>query len=109
LRFDTVLEEKPAARERPPRPVRIRSDIKISRQTRERFRDFIRATAVAPTDRLQDSAWQRMFGWLRPAARSRARKNGPPPSAADALEGQLPEGIELRRYVDRAPVEAELP
>ncbi len=116
LRFDTVLDEKTPARPRPPRPVRIRSDLKISRQTRERFRDLIRATAVAPTDSLPDSAWQRMLGWLRPGARSgtggsagKKRRHASATSAAEALKGQLPEGIELRRYVDRAPVEAELP
>lgn len=110
LRFDTVLDEKPTARERPSRPVRIRSDLAISRQTRERFRDFIRATAVAPSDPLRGSAWHRMFGWLHPSSRSRAgRKRSAPASPAEALKGQLPEGIELRRYVDRAPVEAELP
>src|SRR5690606_557929 len=106
LRFDSVLDEGTPARARPPRPVRIRSDLKISRQTRERFRDLIRATAVAPADSLHDSAWHRMLDWLRPGARSRAgssaakRRRAAATSAAEALGEQLPDGIELRRYVD---------
>ncbi|HEY0879298.1 MAG TPA: HD-GYP domain-containing protein, partial [Zeimonas sp.] len=111
LRFDTVLNEKPAGREHPARPVRIRSDVKISRQTRERFRDFIRATAIAPMEPAHEPAWRRALSWLRPSARARAAKptRSQAASPREALKDQLPEGIELRRYADRAPIEEELP
>ncbi len=111
LRFDTVLDDKPAPRERIPRPVRIRSDLAISRQTRERFRDFIRATAVASAETADDPAWRRALDWLRPEPRRRAAKRprSAPGSPQSALDGQLPADIELHRYVDTTPVEAELP
>lgn len=112
IRFDTVLDEKPAGvRERPPRPVRIRSDVEISRRTRERFRDFIRATAVAPTVHAHEPTWRRALSWLRPGAgrgMSKQLREGIA-DAREALGGQLPEGVQLRRYVDRAPIEDELP
>ncbi len=111
LHFDTVLDEKPAARPAAMRPVRIRADVKISRQTRERFRDFIRATAIAPAEAPNQSALRRALDWLRPAGRSRAGPRTRPLSAGGhpALDIRLPDGIELRRYADRAPIEAELP
>ncbi len=111
LRFDTVLDGKPANRERALRPVRIRSDLAISRQTRERFRDFIRATAIAPTEAAGDPAWRRALDWLRPEPRRRAAKRtrGVSGSPHSALDGQLPANIKLRRYVDTTPVETELP
>ncbi|MCO5102146.1 MAG: DUF3391 domain-containing protein [Burkholderiaceae bacterium] len=114
LRFDTVLDEKPAVREPAPRPVRIRADVKISRQTRERFRDFIRATAIAPAQAPAVPAWRRLLDRLRPDARAHAARgrHDTPIQARAALEAlgpQLPEGIELRPWVDRTPVEVELP
>lgn len=113
LRFDTVLDEKAAPEARPARPVRIRSDVKISRHTRERFRDFIRATAVAPTrSDTGTSMWSRALDWLRPGRPTRpggGRSRSAPVDARATLRGQLPAGIELRRYDDRAPLEAELP
>ncbi len=111
LRFDTVLDEKPVGREAAARPVRIRADVKISRQTRERFRDFIRATAIAPTGPASDPGWRRALDWLRRGARSRTARSSHDAAAAtrSAFDGQLPKTIELRRYADRAPMEAELP
>src|SRR5690606_42154608 len=109
---DTVLDERPAAApERPSRPVRIRSDVKTSRQTRERFRDFIRATAIAPTAIAHEPVWRRALAWLRAGGGNHGSKH-PRAGLADvrkALEGSLPEGIELRRYADRTPIEGELP
>lgn len=111
LRFDTVLDEKAPARPRPQRPVRIRCDVKISQQTRERFRDFIRATAIAPSESDRGPAWRRALDWLRPAlpGRSSVRIRSSPLAPGEALECRLPAGIVLRHYVDRAPIEAELP
>lgn len=112
IRFDAVPGGKPAgARERPPRPVRIRSDIAISRGTRERFRDFIRATAIAPAAQEPESGWRRALSWLRACSGREMPKRLQEgiADAREALGGQLPEGIRLRRYVDRAAIESELP
>ena len=66
LRFDTVLDDRSLRQERPARPVRIRSDVKISNQTRDRFRRFIKATAVASdAAAARSSLVDRTFGWLR--------------------------------------------
>ncbi|MCZ7560048.1 MAG: DUF3391 domain-containing protein [Burkholderiaceae bacterium] len=66
LRFDTVLDDRGPRQERPPRPVRIRSDVKISNRTRERFRQFIKATAVAgDAAAARSSRLGRAVGWLR--------------------------------------------
>ncbi|MDT3679324.1 MAG: HD-GYP domain-containing protein [Burkholderiaceae bacterium] len=111
LHFDTVLDEKSTARPAAVRPVRIRADVKISRQTRERFRDFIRATAIATPQAPHDSTWRRALDWLHPGGRSRAanRTRNSTTARRPALDIRLPKGIELHRYADRTQVEAELP
>ena len=113
LRFDTVLDDRGPRQERPPRPVRIRSDVKISNQTRERFRRFIKATAVA-SDAVaaRSSLLDRTFGWLRGLAGHDPDSDEARASLAQArsaIRGQLPPEARLRRYADRAPIEDELP
>ncbi|RPH62079.1 MAG: HD-GYP domain-containing protein, partial [Burkholderiales bacterium] len=113
LRFDTVLDDPGLRPGHATRPVRIRSDVKISNQTRERFRRFIKATAVA-TDAVDPRASlvDRTFGWLRGLV-----WHDPDPDdvrasqaqARSAIRGQLPPEARLRRYVDRASMEDELP
>ena len=113
LRFDTVLDERSRRQDRSLRPVRIRSDVKISNQTRERFRRFIKITAVASDAAAsRSSLLERAWGWLRAlvgddpdvdeehASQARARS---------AIRRQLPPETRLRRYVDRASIEDELP
>ncbi len=113
LRFDTVLDDRSLRQERPARPVRIRSDVKISNHTRERFRRFIKATAVASeTAAARASLVDRTFGWLRGLVGNDADSDEARASLAQArstIRGQLPPESRLRRYADRAPVEDELP
>jgi hypothetical protein len=108
-----VLDERSRRQDRSLRPVRIRSDVKISNQTRERFRRFIKITAVASDAAAsRSSLLERAWGWLRAlvgddpdvdeehASQARARS---------AIRRQLPPEARLRRYLDRASIEDELP
>ena len=113
LRFDTVLDD-PSLRKGPAaRPVRIRSDVKISNQTRQRFRRFIKATAVAgDAADARSSLVGRTFGWLRGLAGHDPDSDEAHASQASvrhAIRRQLPPEARLRRYVDRASIEDELP
>lgn len=113
LRFDTVLDDRSLRQERPARPVRIRSDVKISNQTRERFRRFIKATAVASdAAAARSSLVDRTFGWLRGLLGQDPDSDEVRASLAqarNAIRGQLPPEARLRRYADRASIEDELP
>ena len=113
LRFDTVLDDRSLRQERPARPVRIRSDVKISNQTRDRFRRFIKATAVAnDAAAARSSLVDRTFGWLRGLLGQDPDSDDVRASLAqarNAIRGQLPPEARLRRYADRASVEDELP
>jgi len=113
LRFDTVLDEPLTRASRATRPVRIRSDLKISNQTRERFRRFIKATAVSPeaTDSRPTLAG-RAFDWLRGLAGHDPDAEAVRDSLArarSAIRDQLPPEARLRRYADRATIDDELP
>ena len=113
LRFDTVLDDRSLRQERLARPVRIRSDVKISNQTRERFRRFIKATAVASdAAAARSSIVDRTFGWLRGLLGQDPDSDEVRASLAqarNAIRGQLPPEARLRRYADRASIEDELP
>ncbi len=113
LRFDTVLDAPSRRQELPPRPVRIRSDLKISNRTRERFRQFIKATAVADDAAgTRSSRLGRAFGWLRTLLGDDAIPDDTHASLAqvrEAIRAQLAPEARLRRYVDRAAVADELP
>jgi len=114
LPFDAPPDSAQRARSAPPsRPVRIRSDVKISSHTRERFRRFIKATAVA-VDGVEPrpSLFGRTFGWLRSITGQESDLDGIRAAQAEsrnAVRRELPAQMKLRRYVDRAPIEEELP
>ena len=106
-------EERRTRHAAPSRPVRIRSDVKISSQTRERFRRFIKATAVASeASQTRPSLFGRTFDWLRSMtghANARDEMRALQADSHSAIRSQLPPEMKLRRYADRAPVEEELP
>jgi HD-GYP domain-containing protein (c-di-GMP phosphodiesterase class II) len=107
----------PTAVRRAPSPGRVyrtRSDVRISSDTRQRFRQLVRQTASGSPARDDDGLLGRALGWLRgrvgPAgAGQRAASGDRPQAARDAVRAWLPAGTELVDYEDRHPIEAELP
>jgi HD-GYP domain-containing protein (c-di-GMP phosphodiesterase class II) len=107
--------DAPAARgARGNRVYKTRADVRISSDTRQRFRQFVRATAVPVRTGTDDPGpLARALGWLKgrfagdprrrlhAAARDRASR--------DAIRAWLPPGIELTEYADARPMEQELP
>ena len=111
---------KPAPRSGPPAPARTsqrvyktRADVKISSDTRQRFRDFVRASASPAGGQADEGVLGRALSWLR------GRFGGPQPkrraaavsdrASRDAIKAWLPPDIELTSYVERKSVEQELP
>ena len=108
-----------AARHDPPAPgrsaqrvYRTRSDVRISSGTRARFRQLVRATAVAPhAPSGQAGVVGRALDWLRRSLRGDRVRTSPRKAAAarDAIQAWLPPGVVLTRYEEARPVEQELP
>ncbi|NLD67561.1 MAG: HD-GYP domain-containing protein [Limnobacter sp.] len=93
------------------RSLRARDDIRISTQTRERFRRFVRATAVA-TDTPRDGMIERTAGWLR--AWLSADENGETPRAWQQrslmnVRAMLPPHVKYVRHPDPIPFDDALP
>ncbi len=101
------------------RTYRIRSDVRISSDTRDRFRQLVRGLPVEATDDDEPSLARRAMAGLRSLL---GRRDDESNSAADArpakarsaaaeseLIDSLPKGTRLKTYVDRHSVGDELP
>ncbi len=95
---------------------KVRSDLQVDRQTRQKFRDFIRDVGSGSTSR-QDNSWlHRMLVKLglakpKPGAATKV-KRGPKqldPALAKELKEQLPKGVKLVVHKETVPVLQELP
>ena len=96
-----------AAAPRPPRRYKPRTDARVSRETRQRFRQMVKQTANSPKDNDQGML-ERMLFWITDhLAQSRELEQH------RRTIQQIPElkssGIKLTRYEVRRPMEAELP
>ncbi|MGD9942236.1 MAG: HD-GYP domain-containing protein, partial [Burkholderiaceae bacterium] len=105
---------EPAARPgRSRRPVRIRADVKITSQTRERFRHFIKATAIDQEQSLRHaSPLRRAAGWLRAQLSAPARHEALRAvqlRSQQAVRAALPLGLRLHTYRERVSFAAALP
>ena len=102
----TVIHAAGSPADAPPRRYRQRSDIKISQVTRQRFRQLVRQTADARTEK-PAGPLARCVGWLMGLFdRERSlERNGPPTIPADLL----PEGALRVKHEDRHAMAAELP
>ncbi len=124
-RAETARDDAPrradtasASARNPQRTYRIRSDVRISSDTRDRFRQLVRGLPMDATDDDEPSLARRAMSGLR----SLFGRRGEAPSAADARAGKarstfaeteltesLPKGTRLKTYVDRHSVGEELP
>lgn len=108
-----VLSAPSAAREEPRRSARvfkIRADVHISDETRERFRKLVRSIAVAGGE---PRLLGRAIGWLRRSVGGASTQPAGPASWRRSLDG-LAGGTDLlpdraTQYADTASLEEELP
>jgi HD-GYP domain-containing protein (c-di-GMP phosphodiesterase class II) len=95
------------------RVYKTRADIQISTDTRQRFRQFVRATAAPRPQAERDSVFGRALGWLIEklgGAGSRRRKGESRTRASvDTTKSWLPADMELKPYAELRGVEQELP
>jgi HD-GYP domain-containing protein (c-di-GMP phosphodiesterase class II) len=92
---------------------KTRSDVRISSDTRQRFRQLVRATAGPRPADDGDGPVGRLLGWLLsrlPGGRRRApRASERDRSSRDAIRAWLPPGVELTRYEETRTMQHELP
>lgn len=112
----TATPPKPVVAARSERPARIRTDVKVSNQTRERFRQFVKNSAVAADEGDgDDSLTSRAWGWLKDKLPGNSQKQATRAmSKADAasiaeIKSALPADIKLKKYNERHAIDAELP
>jgi len=113
-RDPAATKKDPPAPGRPAQRVyRTRSDVRISADTRTRFRQLVRTTAVTAHASAADPAGVlgRALAWLRRSLRGDAARSAPSDAAAerDAIRAWLPPGVTLTRYEEARPVEQEMP
>ncbi len=105
--------DKPPAK-RGSRVYKTRADVRISSDTRQKFRQFVRASAgPARAGADEGGPLARLLGWLRQRLGRNARSAPGSPerdrSSRDAIRAWLPPGIELTEYAEVRPMEQELP
>ncbi len=96
------------------RRFRARTDPRVSNETRQRFREFVRATAISqPVDDAEGNVFGRLAQWLKRRLTEGQRKVGDTTSKdkqlTQALADLLPEGVSPVVYRDTSAIEAELP
>ncbi|MFZ4756571.1 MAG: HD-GYP domain-containing protein [Burkholderiaceae bacterium] len=100
------------------RTYKTRSDVKISTDTRQRFRALVRATSAsapaAATEAAPTGLVGRAVNWFKarfgPKPKRRRVDSAQRDQASrDAINAQLPPDIELTRYAEIRPVEQEMP
>lgn len=107
----TVIENRRAGSNR---SYRARTDPRVSDKTRQRFREFVRATALSHlVDDAEGNAFRRIAQWLKSRLTEGQRKNGDAKSTekhlTQALADLLPDGVSPVVYRDTKGIEAELP
>jgi HD-GYP domain-containing protein (c-di-GMP phosphodiesterase class II) len=106
-----------AARLPATRAYKVRADVRISRETRERFRSFVRGTpgdrASEDNETLMDWAVSRLRGLLGGSREAAASACDGPQGVRQELhpdiKASLPPGTSLTRYTDARSAAAELP
>ena len=107
----TAIENRRAGRNR---SYRARTDPRVSDETRQRFRDFVRATAISnPVDDAEGNVFGRIANWLKNRLVQGPRKDDDAKSKdsqlTQAFAELLPDGVSPVVYRDTKAIEAELP
>lgn len=107
----TAIENRRAGSNR---SYRARTDPRVSDETRQRFREFVRATAIShPVDDADGNVFGRMAQWLKSRLTEGLRKDGDAKSTekhlTQALADLLPDRVSPVVYCDTKGIEAELP
>ncbi|RPH46352.1 MAG: HD-GYP domain-containing protein [Burkholderiales bacterium] len=95
------------------RVYKTRADVRISTDTRQRFRQFVRQTSGTSKDADEAGPIDRMIGWMRQLLRrgdaAGAMLGERERTSRDAIRAWLPGDIELETYEDSHSLEQELP
>lgn len=97
------------------RAYKSRADVKISADTRQKFREFVRASVASAEAPADEGLWARALSWLRGrnaplrAAPARRAPSATERASRDAIQAWLPAGVELTDYAARRSVAQELP
>jgi len=96
------------------RPCPPRTDPRVSDETRQRFREFVRATAISQTaDEPEGNVFARMAQWLKNRLADGRQKDSDAASREEyltqALADLLPIGVSPVVYRDTNAIEVELP
>lgn len=91
------------------REVKARSDLKVSTQTRERFKQLLRANAYGVTTaKPKESTLAKLFSWLKPKQKGE-EKPLVVSTRESVLKGLVDPNLKLRNYRTKQQIEAELP
>jgi HD-GYP domain-containing protein (c-di-GMP phosphodiesterase class II) len=110
-----TVPAKPAVPRAAARVYKTRADVRISTDTRQRFRQFVRATAAPDRPQAEtDNVFERALGWLLDkfgdaASRRRGAGESRGRASLDSVKSWLPADIELTPYNELRGVEQELP
>jgi HD-GYP domain-containing protein (c-di-GMP phosphodiesterase class II) len=96
----------------PPRIYRVRSDVRISTDTRKRFRQLLKASSGTHIKQPQRRAGMvsRAFGWLRALVAGSSSSRLDAQGSLEAIQALLPPHVKLRKYPPQLrSIEEELP
>jgi HD-GYP domain-containing protein (c-di-GMP phosphodiesterase class II) len=107
----TLIENRRAGSHR---SFRARTDPRVSDETRQRFREFVRATAIShPVDDAEGNVLGRIANWLRNRLIEGQQQDGDARSKdrhrTQVIADLLPDGVSPVVYRDTKSIETELP
>ncbi len=108
---DTTPVERRGARSGAGRVYKTRADVRISSDTRQRFRDLVRQSASSERDD-GPGLLARTVNWLRGmrgGEAAQATKGERDRASRDAIRGWLPTDIKLETYEEKHSLQQELP
>jgi HD-GYP domain-containing protein (c-di-GMP phosphodiesterase class II) len=111
LNYEESLAAEAAAK-KAPRVFRVRNDVKVSNNTRLRFRQFVKANSIAAGSSAsveEESALGRALDWLKGAFGGEAPEGRELPDAKTRAPEWIPATIRTKQYQTQKPIEQVLP